>query len=107
MFDVLLKSTNAKQAVLIGHLVGVCLRLRPSQKRPLEGQTVMNEYKDRIVEFYANVIIGSKTTLPTHSSAALKEFNREYVTLDVLSSKLLPTAEKMLLRSPEVALGGE
>lgn len=107
MFDVLLKSSSAKQAVLIGHLVGVCLRLRPSQKRPLEGTKIMSDYKDKIVEYYATAIIGSKTTLPSHSSAAFKESNREFVTLDVLSSKLLPTAEKMLLRSPEVTLDGE
>ena len=107
MFDVLLKSTSAKQAVLIGHLVGVCIRLRPSQKRPLEGTKIMTDYKDKIIDYYAIAIIGSRTSLPAHSSAALKEFSREYVTLDILSSKLLPTAEKMLLRSPEVTLGGE
>ena len=67
----------------------------------------MSDYKDKIVEYYATAIIGSKTTLPSHSSAAFKESNREFVTLDVLSSKLLPTAEKMLLRSPEVTLDGE
>lgn len=104
MLDVLLKSTSWRQAVLIGHIVGVCLRLRPSAKRPLQGQDILFEYKDKIIDYYATAIIGSKIALPVRASSALKEFNRDHVSLDVLSSKLLPSAEKMLLRSPEVAL---
>lgn len=107
MLDLLLKSTSWKQAVLIGHIIGVCLRLRPSTKRLFEGQKILSDYKDKILDYYAISIIGSKTALPARASSALTEFNREYVTLDVLSSKLLPTAEKMLLRSPEIALTSE
>jgi hypothetical protein len=104
MIDILTKSTSAKSAVLLRHVVGVCLRLKVSKKRPLEGREVLEENKGKIVDWYTANILGSKVALAHHTSGSLNEFHAEFVDIDTLSAKVLPTAEKMLLRSPEVAL---
>lgn len=107
MLGDLTKSTSPRSAVLLGHLIGVCLRLKSSANRPLKGRELLEENKDKIVGYYCASILGSKTALAKHQSEALNEFHREFVDLDTLSTKILPTAEKMLLRSPEVALEGK
>jgi hypothetical protein len=82
----------------------VCFRLKSSAKRPLQGREVLEENKGKIVEWYTANILGSKVALARHTSSSLNEFHAEYVDIETLSGKILPTAEKMLLRSPEVAL---
>jgi hypothetical protein len=107
MLDTLTRSTSPRSAILLKHVVGVCLRLKSSPKRPLKGRELLEEWKDKIVGYYCTSILGSKTVLPKHSSEALNEFLTEFMDIDILSSKMMPTAEKMLLRSPEVALDRE
>jgi hypothetical protein len=104
MLDILTKSTSPRSAVLLGHLVGVCLRLKSSANRPLKGRELLEENKDKVIVYYCSNVLGSKTVLPKHESEALNEFHDEFLDLDTLTSKMMPTAEKMLLRSPEVAL---
>lgn len=41
--------------------------------------------------------------LPPHSTRALRGFIADFVTEDVLITKLIPAAERMMLRSPEIA----
>jgi hypothetical protein len=57
--------------------------------------------------YYSTHILGSKTPVPRYVSAAFKEFLHEFVDEKTLTEKLLPVSEKMLLRSPEVALDRE
>jgi hypothetical protein len=104
MINQLTKSTNPKSAVILRHLIGVCLRVKPSANRPFDGRQVLEGEKGKIVDWYTANILGSKVILPRHTSQALTEFLGEFVDIGTLSSKVLPTAEKMLLRSPEVAL---
>jgi hypothetical protein len=104
IIDTLTKSSTSKSAVLLRHVIGVCLRLKSSAKRPLNGRETVEGSKGKIVDWYTTNVLGSKVIVPRHTSGALNEFHKEFTDIETLSGKILPTAEKMLLRSPEVAL---
>jgi hypothetical protein len=104
IIDIFTKSSTPKSAVLLRHVVGVCLRLKSSAKRPLNGRQTLEESEGKIVDWYTTNVLGSKVVVGRHTSGALNEFHKEFVDIETLSGKVLPTAEKMLLRSPEVAL---
>lgn len=107
IIETLTKSSTPKSAVLLRHVIGVCLRLKSSAKRPLNGRETVEGIKGKIVDWYTTNVLGSKVIVPRHTSGALNEFHKEFTDIDTLSTKVLPTAEKMLLRSPEVALDCE
>ncbi|WRT67086.1 uncharacterized protein IL334_004052 [Kwoniella shivajii] len=98
----------SRLAVLISHVIGVALRLKPAGKgkdgNSTDGREIVEKEKDNITTFYSTHILGSKTAPSRFSSTVLSEFLAEFVTYDMLVEKLLPQAEKMLLRSPETAL---
>lgn len=60
--------------------------------------------QDALMNFYATNIVSSKVAVPPHVLEAFNPILPMVISLDILKDKLLPTAEKMLLRSPEVAL---
>jgi hypothetical protein len=103
---ILAKTTNASRySVLLGHVIGVALRLKETKTKQVNnGRLVIEEKKDAIATFYSTHILGSKTAVPRYASTALDEFLAEFVDFTMLTEKLLPVAERMLLRSPEVAL---
>lgn len=92
-----------RAAVLLGHVVGVALRVRMNKGKP-EGRAVIEAEKEVITTYYSTNILSTKVALPPHVPLALQEFLANFVTEDVLVGKLIPTAERMLLRSPEIAL---
>ncbi|EIW69657.1 hypothetical protein TREMEDRAFT_73934 [Tremella mesenterica DSM 1558] len=93
-----------KLSVLIGHIIGVALRLRaPSKAKEVkvrDGREAVQHQKDANLTFYSTHVLGAKSALHNY----VLEFLREFVTSDDLITKLLPNAERMLLRSPEIAL---
>ncbi|KAK8869849.1 hypothetical protein IAR55_000417 [Kwoniella newhampshirensis] len=101
-------SAPARLAVLITHVIGVSLRLKSSEKgkeaSPDAGHEVVEKEKDNIIAFYTTHILGAKTVLSRHSSTVFSEFLSRFVSFATLTDKLIPQAEKMLLRSPESAL---
>ncbi|CAK9780191.1 putative regulation of translational elongation-related protein [Cutaneotrichosporon oleaginosum] len=92
-----------RAAVLLGHIVSVALRAKPVKGQP-EGRTVIEGQKDPLLNYYSTNILSTKTALPQHVPLALREFLANFVTESDLSGKLIPTAERMMLRSPEIAL---
>ncbi|WVQ78061.1 hypothetical protein IAT38_000142 [Cryptococcus sp. DSM 104549] len=96
----------ARLAVLISHVIGVALRLKPAKKGSGEkpGREVVESEKDAIVAYYTTQILGVKGHIARHSSTVFSEFLAEFVSYQILSEKLIPAAEKMLLRSPETSL---
>ncbi|WWC90100.1 uncharacterized protein L201_005033 [Kwoniella dendrophila CBS 6074] len=98
----------ARLSVLISHVIGVALRLKaPGKGKEVEikdGKEIVEKEKEAIINFYSTNILAAKTATPHHISIALSEFLSENVTFEVLKDKLIPQAEKMLLRSPEHAL---
>ncbi|KAL1855477.1 translational activator of GCN4 [Paecilomyces lecythidis] len=93
-------STGAqKNAPFLGVVSGVTARLQ-SRKN------VMEEQKKKVLTFYAKEILGSRTLVPAHIASGLSDFFTSFVTYEDLTSDVLPTLEKAILRSPEVVLGG-
>lgn len=99
-------SAPARLSVLISHVVGVALRLKalPKGNEGPSGREIVEQEKDAILNYYSTNILGTKLAIARHSSTVFQEFVSEFVSYQVLSEKLIPQAEKMLLRSPEVAL---
>ncbi|WWC61174.1 uncharacterized protein I303_103754 [Kwoniella dejecticola CBS 10117] len=101
-------SVPSRLSVLISHVIGVLLRLKaPGKGREVEvkdGREVVEKEKDAIINFYTTNVLGSKTSIPRHTSQVLSEFLGEYVSYQELTEKMIPQAEKKLLRSPEHAL---
>ncbi|WWD10197.1 hypothetical protein V865_008331 [Kwoniella europaea PYCC6329] len=110
LHSLLTRSTSvpSRLAVLISHVIGVALRLRPVGKGKegdsQDGREIVEKEKDAIITYYSTNILSSKTAPARHASTALSEFLAEFVTYDILVERLIPAAEKMLLRSPEHAL---
>lgn len=75
--------------------------------------------QDAITSFYSTHILSAKTAVPRYASVsppflryslltfaqrAFSPYLAEFISYSTLSDKLIPTAERMLLRSPETAL---
>ncbi|KIR26892.1 50S small subunit ribosomal protein L19 [Cryptococcus deuterogattii LA55] len=99
-------SAPARLSVLISHIIGVALRLKalPKGIEGPSGREIVEHESDAILNYYSTNILGTKLAIARHSSTVFQEFVSEFVSYQVLSEKLIPQAEKMLLRSPEVAL---
>lgn len=98
-----------RSSALLGEAVGVCVRLRAGSEQVKGapdgvGRTYLNSAKHQILAFYSTQLVASKTVVPQHSLQAFEDFIAEQVTEQDLASTLRPQLEKMLLRSPEVAL---
>ncbi|GAK66330.1 ARM repeat-containing protein [Moesziomyces antarcticus] len=98
-----------RSAPLLGEAIGVSLRLRAGSEQVKGapdgvGRGYVNAAKSDILAFYSTQILASKTVVPQAAIQAFEEFIAQYVTEHDLSSALRPQLEKMLLRSPEVAL---
>lgn len=92
-------SLTPANASLLGVLAGVSVRL-PKVKPQFTNHTTT------IVNFYIKVVLGAKSALPLQQSHGLDEFLNRFVTEDVVSSSIIPTIEKAILRSPENVLQG-
>ncbi|CBQ69258.1 related to translation activator GCN1 [Sporisorium reilianum SRZ2] len=102
-------ATALRSAALLGEAVGVCVRLRAGSEQVKGapdgiGRGYVNQAKKEILVFYSTHLVASKTAVPQHSLRAFDDFLAEQVSQDDLTSTLRPQLEKMLLRSPEVAL---
>ncbi|CDS01548.1 related to translation activator GCN1 [Sporisorium scitamineum] len=102
-------TTALRSAALLGEAVGVCVRLRAGSEQVKGapdgvGRGYINAAKKEILNFYSTHLVASKTPVPQHSLCAFDDFVAEQVTQQDLTSTLRPQLEKMLLRSPEVAL---
>ncbi|SPO29720.1 related to translation activator GCN1 [Ustilago trichophora] len=98
-----------RSAALLGEAIGCCVRLRAGSEQVKGapdgvGLGYVNDAKKEILVFYSTQIVASKTVVPQHSIRAFDDFIAFQVTEDDLASTLRPQLEKMLLRSPEVAL---
>ncbi|SPO30832.1 related to translation activator GCN1 [Ustilago trichophora] len=98
-----------RSAPLLGEAIGCCVRLRAGSEQVKGapdgvGRGYVNDAKNEILTFYSTQLVASKTVVPQHSIRAFDDFIAFQVTEDDLASTLRPQLEKMLLRSPEVAL---
>ncbi|OZJ04029.1 hypothetical protein BZG36_03770 [Bifiguratus adelaidae] len=90
-----------KKAPFLGVVIGTLLHAKQNVK---DAEQVVEKYKSDILKFYVAHIISSKTIVPEHCATGLNIFFQRCVTEDGFVRDVLPTLEKMVLRSPEAAL---
>lgn len=90
-------TSNAKNAVLLGVVAGVCAR-RPNPKHVLEG------LKKDYYTFYLRELIGSRALVPRHLAEGLHDFFVSFTSCEDFNSQIVPALEKALLRAPEIIL---
>jgi hypothetical protein len=105
--DILVKTTTnpLRVSILLNHAISVALRLKPTGERKgahPAGRQLLDQ--EKIVAFYTANVIGSKTPVPRYISQSYSLFLSSFLDLQTLSEKLIPSAERMMLRAPEVAL---
>lgn len=59
-----------------------------------------------VIEYHSTTILASKTIIIENYSISLCTFFKLHLTTELFCSKMLPTIERLLLRSPETALLG-
>lgn len=109
LFKTLCSIPSPKMAPMLGLVVDVCFHLRVGKETEKGspdgvGRAYVREAKPVILQFYLTHIVSSKTLLAPHIPAALDRFIANELTDEDISKSIRPTMEKMLLRSPEVAL---
>ena len=88
-----------RNAPMLGVVSGVCARL-PSRKLAVE------ESKKAILAYYAKEIVISKAVVPAHIAEGMSDFFADFVTLEDVTTELVPSMEKSMLRAPEIILNG-
>ncbi|CCO36500.1 hypothetical protein BN14_10636 [Rhizoctonia solani AG-1 IB] len=98
-------SAPLNYAVLIGVAVDVSLRLRPSKANEQSpGATYVSLVKENALAYYLNHVVLAKSAVPDYISRSFHDLVQNCVTEDDLTNTVIPTAEKAILRSPEVSL---
>lgn len=92
-------SPTPANASLLGVLAGVSVRL-PKVKPQFQSHVTT------IVDFYVKVVLGAKGALPLQQSHGLDEFLNRFATEEAVSSSIIPTIERAILRAPENVLQG-
>ncbi|KAG0238098.1 translational activator of GCN4 [Actinomortierella wolfii] len=90
-----------QNAVLLGTVVDVALRLKSkaaAAKQAVEAQ------RDAIIKYYVSNLVSSKQAIPVRSATALHDFFHHFVSLDAYKTSIQPTAERAVLRAPEIVL---
>ena len=113
ILNILLQQSNVnatRSYVLLKHIIQHALRKTSIRSTAVNGDIAskssndIEARKDEIMTFYSTHILSSKVAVPTYRSTALSTFLNHYLDLPTLKDKLLPIVERMLLRSPEIAL---
>ncbi|CAO3601365.1 unnamed protein product [Absidia cylindrospora] len=100
LFDTAL--TNPSNAVLIGILIDVSLHLKRVDGKALYLTTTTRE--PQLIDYYLKNIISSRTPLRHAAMVAFGGFIHAIVDEAKFRAQFLPVLEKMMLRSPEIAL---
>ena len=98
-----------RSVVLQGLLLDVCLHLRVGREsaKGVEGgvgRTFAAAAKERVLQYYTTHVVSAKSAVPTCVLHGLDAYLRVDVTEADLDAHVFPTLNKMLLRSPDVAL---
>lgn len=89
---------------LLGVAVSVLIRLKNVEAEP--ASRLSKDLQGEVINLYSSSVLMSKSPVPPHVLAAFHDIIQTYVSTDVFTNTILPTAEKALLRSPEYSLSG-
>ncbi|KAK5667273.1 translational activator of GCN4 [Batrachochytrium dendrobatidis] len=92
--------SDVKDASKFTLFIGVCI----AASKKLHCQASLQRFKDPIIQFFTKHILVSKTIVPTHHLTALRSYIADYVDEETYTSQLLTASDRLLLRSPEVAI---
>lgn len=101
--DQLLRQSETFALPLLGVAVGVALRLR-GDKQSEAGQGWVANRKQAILKLYLSMVLSSKTPVASHTIASIDDLWVSLTTEADFGDEILPMADKMLVRSPEIAL---
>ncbi|KAI8374572.1 armadillo-type protein [Radiomyces spectabilis] len=90
-----------RNAVLIGTIIDTSLRLKVNAS---SGKQYIDDAKSKLISYYLKNIVSSRTAVTTSAMDAFRDFMHFTVPEDTFVSECVPVFEKMMLRSPEVAL---
>lgn len=96
-------SPSYKNAVLIGTVIDVSLRLKTRS----DGKAMIENAESQLSEYYLKNIISSRTAIHPAAARSFNDFIRFIITKEKFESEYLPVLDKMMLRSPEIVLGGK
>ncbi|KAH9248543.1 hypothetical protein BASA81_013799 [Batrachochytrium salamandrivorans] len=94
------KTKESAQSSRLSIPIGICI----TASRKLHSQDTILRFKDKILMFYSKSILTSKTVVPTHHLVSLGPFIADYVDEVSYQTYVISAADRLLLRSPEVAL---
>ncbi|KAG8904625.1 translational activator of GCN4 [Tulasnella sp. 403] len=83
-------------APLLGLVLDVAIRLRPTKKDKDPGGKILAGLKVPVLQFFNDYLMNAKSTVPRHARCALKDFISSSVTEDDLTTSILPTMEPSL-----------
>lgn len=100
---------------MLGVIFAVSLRLKVIAKKTEDGeqtQPLAERYasaqKDKLFNLYLEKIMSSKTSVPRRIYTSMDDlWTSSLIPEDAIKEKVLPLADKMLIRSPEVVLPSE
>lgn len=93
-----------RNAVLIGTIIDSSIRYKGKEPN---GRAIIADNKDKLSEYYIKNILSAKTVAPIAVLDAFRDFVHEYITEEDFKKDYIPVIEKMMLRSPEVAMRGK
>ncbi|KAG2194137.1 hypothetical protein INT47_004207 [Mucor saturninus] len=89
-----------KNAVLIGTIVDVSLRLKNRE----DGPVMIKNVEHQLTEYYLKNIVSSRTAVHAAALDAFHDFVQSNITKEKFEAEYLPVLDKMMLRSPEIVL---
>ena len=109
LLNVLTSVASVRNAALLGLVLDVCLRLRAGAETSKgseggQGKRYIRDAKQVVLHYYLTYIVSSKISLPQHTYGAFHDFIATEVGEEDLTTMLRPGMEKMMLRSPEIAI---
>lgn len=109
MFEALLQLGGQEALVFIGLVIDVCLHLRIGKEQTKGapdgvGFAYVRAVEEPVLQQYTTHVVASKTRVHPSVIYSLELFFRRVVDEKALETTVLPTLDKMMLRSPEIAL---
>lgn len=100
---------------MLGVIFAVSLRLKVIAKKTEDGeptQPLADRYtsaqKDKLFNLYLEKVVSSKTAVSKRIYTSMDDlWNSNMISEEAIKEKVLPLADKMLIRSPEVVLPSE
>lgn len=100
---------------MLGVIFAVSLRLKVIAKKTEDGESTQplaeryaSAQKDKLFNLYLEKILSSKTAVPRRIYTSMDDlWTSSLIPEDTMKEKVLPLADKMLIRSPEVVLPSE